>query len=292
MVTVKAIRQEPDRRLMGDESSSFGEWGTSSVGPTAGDPVVRREGRSRRTVFVGLALILCVAVGALLAVSLGGQSAPAVAASADTPLQLLHTAFGDAAVRGTVHESESVSTAKTAITFSDDVGAGEGTQDIHIAGEGETRVVVVDGTAYFVGEGQAILIDYFGFSASLASQLSGRWISVPRSNPAYATVASDATFSSAIAGLAPPANAHLTEIGTSNLDGTTVIGIRAQLPTGSKTAAATFYVTDSSSPLPVEIDLTNPSNAKDHGTIELTQWGEPLSITPPPNPTPITRLAG
>ena len=53
-----------------------------------------------------------------------------------------------------------------------------------------------------------------------------------------------------------------------------------------------FYVTGSSSPLPVQIDLTNPGNAEDHGTIVLSRWGEPLSITPPPNPIPITSLTG
>jgi hypothetical protein len=275
---------------MGDEPSSFEEWGTTAVEPTVGHEAVRADGLPRRTALAGLASILCAAVIALLAVNLGGSSTPAAAAAAQTPMQLLHTAFGDAAARSSVHESESVTTAKSAITFSDDVGAGDGTQDIHIAGEGETRVVVLDGTAYFVGESQSVLIHYFGFSSKLAAQLRGRWISVPHSNSAYATVASDATFSSAISTLLPPANAVLTEIGASKLNGTTVIGIRAQLPAGNTAASntATFYVSDSNSPLPVQIDITNPANAKDHGTIELSRWAEPLSIKPPPNPVPIT----
>lgn len=276
---------------MGDEPSPFGEWGTA-VGPTAGDPVVRREGRPRRTVFVGLALVLCVAVGALLAVSLGGQSAPAVAATADTPMQLLHTAFRDAAARGSVRESESVSTAKSAITFSDDVGRGEGTQDIYIAGEGETKVVVLDGTAYFVGESQAVLIHYFGFSASLASQLRGRWIGVPHSNRAYATVASDATFSSAIAGARAPSErpSHRDRYEPPRRHD----GDRHSRSTASweQNGVGDGYL------LCHRFDKPAPDRNRSHEPQQrqrpqgLAPPGQLDRPTPPPNPTPIASLTG
>jgi hypothetical protein len=234
-------------------------------------------------------VLASAAIGALLVVGMSTHAAPAAATTSQTPAQLLRAALRDATGRGSVHETESASTAKFAITFSDDVSAPEGTQDIRIAGEGEVPTIVVNGAAYFVGESQAVLVHYFGFPVALATELRGRWVSVPHSSSAYASVAADATLASALSELSPPASVHLTEIGLSKVDGAAVIGIRGPIPGSDKTpgGTATFYITDSRNPLPVQIDIVSP---KGRATADLTSWGEPLSIKPPSGAIPIGNL--
>jgi hypothetical protein len=236
-----------------------------------------------------LAALATAAIGTVFAAGLGPHATPAAAAASQTPAQLLQAALRDATGRGSVHETESASMAKLAITFSDDVSASEGTQDIHIAGAGETQTIVVNGTAYFVGQSQAVLQDYFGFSAALSTELRGRWVSVPRSSSAYASVAADATLSSALSELSPPAGVHLAEIGSSRLDGAAVIGIRGLIPGSGQTpgGTATYYVTDSRTPLPVQVDL---ASSKGRATIDLTRWGELVSIKAPSGAIPIANL--
>ena len=229
----------------------------------------------------------------ILVASVDAQAARyEAAATSQAPTQLLQTAWRDARARGSVHEGESATVGKLMITFSDDVAAQQGEQDIHLVGIGEVRTVVVGGVAYFIGETKAVLVRYLGFPASVAATLRGRWVSVPRSSSAaYATVASDVTLSSALSTLAPPKGARLTAAAPSRLHGEAVVGIRAQISGGTKqpAASATLYVSTSSDPLPVEVDA---SSSQGHSTTVLSRWGERLAIKPPTGAIPLSTLAG
>jgi hypothetical protein len=189
--------------------------------------------------------------------------------------------LSDATARGSVHESESAQASNPTVTFSDDLGAYSGRQEITLASGTRAHVLIVGGSAYY-SSSQAGLVHYFGLSATAAHEVRARWVSNPPSAPHYSAVASDATLPSAVSEL--KLTGSLTETRPTTVDGQSVIGIHGDVSVpgaGPGVAAVTVYVSRSPHPLPVAAVYTFPNRS--HATLTFTDWGEHLALHPPAN---------
>ena len=234
---------------------------------------VERATRATLALASGIAL---AAPLALAARSRADGSARAAAAGAGA---LVHSAVNDANARGSVHVSETVRAATKAATSANDVAASEGQQVIHLSGAtGEAQVALVSGTAYFTAS-EPMLVAYFGFPATVAVTIHGRWISVPQSNSAYAAIADGVTISSTLRELIPQGS--LKPTGSSSVDGVAVTGIRGTVASTASSPAgtATVYVSRSAKPLPVRVDYSDSRG--DTVTATFSRWGERIAIKAP-----------
>lgn len=237
---------------------------------------------------VGAAAVLAIAAGS----AIGGGCAAAGATQSSAPSLLLRQALADADAQGSVHQVSTDVTAGERATFTDDVAARTGRQDITLTGGSLARVVVVGPTAYFEGN-QRALTAYFGIPLSVARELGSRWVEVPSSNRAYGSVSAAATLPSALSELTP--TGHLTETTPMKVGGVAVVGIRGAAPTMLKQPGKeTLYLSRTRYPLPVSATLQLArSGAAPASTISttLTHWEEPLRIGRPANSIPISRLS-
>jgi hypothetical protein len=231
----------------------------------------------------GLAVL---ATGLALVVGAGAATPP----SGKT---LLDEALVDALARGSVHELSVAAQGSRRSVFDDDVAIAEGRQSIVVHGQvpGQViraRVMVTKGSAYVSGNETAIQ-HYFGFPAAAAGTVGARWISVPRTDSWYPTVATDATLPSALADLGIPSNPTVTAPTTES--GTQVVGLHAQVRKGSVSVSATLYVTRGAHPLPVtELVHVKQGGATSTGTITFSSWGEPVHLTAPAGTIPVASL--
>jgi hypothetical protein len=231
---------------------------------------------------LAVAAVVAGGLGLVLAGTSRGSEGP-------TAAQLLKTALGDATARGSVHERTVEVAGSRRVTFSDDVTADSGRQNITASGGISAHVLVIGKTAYISGN-QPALITYFGFPRADATSIGDRWVSVPSTNPDYANVAGDATLPSSLANLVPPG--ELTELGASKLDGESVVGLREALPAsfGAK-GTMTIYVTRSTRPLPVFATLTaRHAGVTGTETTSWSDWGEPVSLKRPTDVIPSGKL--
>jgi hypothetical protein len=242
----------------------------------------------RRSTSLAIAATLIVVVGLFLGC---GLAQVAQATQAPAAAQLLHAALADATARGSVHQTVTEISGGKTLTFSDDVAATEGRQQITISGGARAGVLVFAGVAYISGN-QTALVDYFGFPASVARQLGDRWMSIPSSSSDYSTLAAAATLASALTEITPVG--PLTETAPTQMDGESVVGISGRAPSlYGQPGTLTTYVTRSSRPLPVQVTASLKANGHTpagHTTSSLTDWGEHLVLRPPPNAIPASKL--
>jgi hypothetical protein len=222
-------------------------------------------------------LLSCAALALLLS-GAGAHAAQTLSAS-----QLLNAALRDARARGSAHEVEQWLTSKASGTYSDDVGLSEGRQQIQISGGVRAHTLILDGTAYTSGN-QAAFVQFFGFPAAVARTIGTRWVSTPRSDTAYATVARDATLPSALADVTP--SGHLTE----TADQRSWVGAIAITGANSLFGPGTFtlYVSRSSTPLPLGATFSGTKVMT--ATFVFSDWGEALALKAPANAIPISKL--
>jgi hypothetical protein len=195
-----------------------------------------------------------------------------------TATQLLKVAFSDATASGSVHQSMIDVSGGLDLTFSDDVAADSGSQNITRSGGIDAHVLVIGKTAYISGDLSA-LTTYFGFSRAIATTIGERWVSIASTDAGYATVASDATLPSVLANLTP--HGQLTELAPTKMHGQSVIGVRGALPP-SLTGTVTIYITRSSHPLPVFAAFKAEARGITvTSTSTLSAWGERVTLKRP-----------
>ena len=233
------------------------------------------------------ALAACGATAAAVLLASGSSAGQGGRIASEGPAGIVASAGHDALARGSVREIETLRTSTLSATYSDDVAVSEGEQDIHIAGIGDERVVVVGGMAYFTGT-QSVLTQVFGFPESVISVIAGRWIDVPRSNAGYAAVAADVTIGSSLSEFMPQQS--LTAIGPSSLGGVPVTGIRGTVKATATApgATVTLFVSRTAKPLPVRIEIRDSQG--NTATVAFSNWGERLSIKPPSRTFPLATL--
>jgi len=220
-------------------------------------------------------LLACAFAGA--AVSACG--ARTQASTAPSAAQVLRTALNDANKSGPVHEEESVQLPSVTVTFSDDVAAPGGRQEITKSTGERAHVLIVGARAYYSGN-QAALVRYFGLPPTVARAVGTRWVAIPSSSSDYSTVANDATLSTALGALA--LTGHLTETGPITVNGQSTIGIHSNVSasgTALGSISATVYVSRARTPLPVGATYTYSRGGS--ASIRLSNWGEPLALHAP-----------
>jgi hypothetical protein len=226
-------------------------------------------------------------VGALISVvglaTAAAVSGPvsATAAATVSPVQQVAAAVnagvGEHSVRWV--STESANGVKLGIIS--DVGRAAGSQIItwtEGSSEAVLSVVLVNGTAYLIGNGAGLYIQ--GFTTAAATKEANKWIAVKPSSAAYASAAAGLTISTALDPLrmAGP---------VSVVPGATILGVSTRGFKGTSKpfegqpgAAEKLYLRSSGAPLPVEAVQNNTTTVFDN-------WGEPIKVTAPLGAIPI-----
>ena len=190
-----------------------------------------------------------------------------------------------AQARGWVHIDGKFTHAGATETFSQNSGPARGEQTIHIGGTIATVVLIGD-HAYIQGSAAAVT-NYFGFPASDAATLAGKWISIPSTASDFATVSDGVSLASALkeVGL----DGYLSVTAPSKLAGSTVIGIEGtDASTDSTGGPGTLYISVTTG-LPVEFDSTS-SQGTEH--VVFGDWGKPVALAAPAHTVPIASIPG
>jgi len=222
--------------------------------------------------------LLTILFAAVLWVSfVGGLAALARGAVKLDAAQVLSAAVRDAQARGSVHETEVNDLNGHLIELATDVALHEGRQKITAPGIGTAYNDVVDGDAYCSGETRSAVLAFCDVSQAAAKLVGTRWIRISPSSGIYTGIATGETLLSALAVIAP--HGTLVETGLKTIDGQHAVGITgAASPLANPFTSVTLWITDSSTPLPLQAVFSAP---KSTGTAVLSGWGEHLAITPP-----------
>ncbi|HVA07130.1 MAG TPA: hypothetical protein VNG12_10355 [Acidimicrobiales bacterium] len=226
------------------------------------------------------------AIGAGALVLLSGT--PLSGAATGTPLtasQELQAATAAAnsegSVRITVHFFSGHSTGELV----QDTGLSTGVQTVAI-GKERISIVLIKGVAYFSGNNQG-LTKYFGLPQTLASRLSGRWISVTAADSGYQSIINGLTLSSAIKEVAPTGTIALGK--RSKVNGQSTVSV-VGLASGG-TTRITLFVAASGKPLPVEAASSGGTGTQKSGEIiAFSRWGEKVHVPRPTRTIPISSL--
>lgn len=157
-------------------------------------------------------------------------------------------------------------------------------QRIFTIGTATGRLLVVDRTAYFLGNATALRTMLL-LSPAQAAANAGRWIAVSAKERVYAQLTNGLTLASLLAGLEPRAN--LTRLRETSLQGQLVVGIRGHF-TGSD-GYVTVYVAVRAPHLPVESTWTLMGDSAD---VVLSRWGTPVQVVAPAGTTALSQITG
>jgi len=243
--------------------------------------------RSRRRPGVAMLAMFAAIVGGLVtaAPSDGATRATSTSPSASA---LQAKAIANAENSQWVHEVTRAKAPGHTFAAVDDIGFFEGRQVIH-SDDSHAEVVQVGQQAYIRGDASAIQ-HYFGLTKDDPQQLADTWISIgPSDGGEYSTVIAAVTLKSDFGHETIPG--RLTVGRPVTVDGKRcipIIGHTSQ--SGLGTVTVTMYVTATNHPLPLEVRAT----AK-HDSIDVTKWsrwGQPVTLTPPPDAVPYSSLGG
>jgi hypothetical protein len=229
---------------------------------------------SRARVFISV-------VGLAMVTTVSSTLTPAGATAAMTPAQkvasALNASLGEHSVRWV--STQSANGVKLGIVS--DVGRAAGSQVItwtEGAAEGILSVVLVNNTAYLIGNGAGLYVQ--GFTTAAATKEANKWIAVKPSSAAYASAAAGLTISSALAPLrmAGP----VTAVPGAKIFGMTTLGFKGTSKAfeGQPGGAEELYLRSNGSHLPVEV-------VQDGSTTVFDNWGEPIKVTAPLGAIPI-----
>jgi hypothetical protein len=183
---------------------------------------------------------------------------------------------------GSVHAVTSIPVQGETATYVNDTGTDSGTQTVTL-GPAEVSARAVDGVAYVNANASAIT-GLFQGSAAAAQQFAGKWLSFPSSSPAYRSIVETLTLPSFLQQVTPAGS--VTKLGSSVVEGQSVIGLRGALPGGF---TGTLYVATSGAPVPVEEAMQTPNGIT---TIVFSHWGEAVNVSAPPDPIPGSEVQG
>jgi len=238
-------------------------------------PWRRRSGGALATAF--LVLILAVMAGVAGAAS----RRPPGSAS-----QLVKAAIAAAKHQGSVRVTVHFVTGNVTGEVVEDSARQSGVQTVAI-GKERISIILLNGTAYVTGNSQG-LISYFGFPASIASTMAGRWISITPSEPGYQSVIAGLTLSSALTEVSPTGT--LSEGKRSTVDNQSTWSV---LGTGSAhQPPTTLFVATSGRGLPVGAVTARHGGTTLTGQIvTFSRWGETVHIPQPTSPVSISTLS-
>jgi len=229
---------------------------------------------SSRHVGLGIASVAACLVCVIAA-------APLAAAS---PGSLLASIVAAGRAQHSVHYVSTGRSAALQVVSVADVGANSGIQRITFSKAGTTghvTVVVSTGTAYVRGD-SFVLVNFMGFKAPAAAKYANEWVSIPRTDRAFAAVAADVTLPSAMDSLKGPGRP--TAAPSTTIGGRRVVAVQWRAKVGAKLVIVRLYARASGRPLPVEQRATTGGSVI---SVMFGGWNEPLHVTAPTQAVPI-----
>lgn len=227
--------------------------------------------------------------GVLVFVVAAAGVAAVVSSAAQTPTALKASILATARAQRSVHY---VATSKGPVRLRivADVAGDHGVQRISFTKAGRTGRVtlrVVARTLYLRGDAFT-MHDYMLFSARQSSRYAGKWISVPHSWSAYATLAAAVTLRSFLAELDMKGTAVRV---SGRLGGRTVVGVRTTGKAHGVRLISTLWARPGAKPLPVQSNDVAPSKGYWSHTA-ITHWNERVAVAAPAHAVPISTVAG
>jgi hypothetical protein len=227
-----------------------------------------------------LLLLVVTAAGAVAAIALAAQSPKKLRASIATAMF----------AQGSVHYVEAGTAHGLRQSTVADVAADRGIQQVtvHVRGTtGRFTVLVVDHTVYLRGDKPALHLD-LGFPSAAARKYAGRWLSIPRTSPAYGALAADVTLPSLVADHVGRRN---ISVAPAKVGGKYVLGLRGVTVVGAVSNTSTVYVRSAKQALPIEAkDVSSQQGFKD--VLRFSGWSEPVRVTAPAHAVPISKVSG
>ena len=231
--------------------------------------------------------MVTLALSALALSACGSSGPPPDALSGKSPAQVLRLALADARKAATMRYTISTQSGSAKQSVAGDANA-DGGAVVVTNSTGVLRVIVIGDTAYIQSDA-AGLQGALGVSSAVATANAGKWISVTSADPQFGDLATSTSFSSTLAEFTPGGNnLHLTE--------RTVAKHRVGLIDGIGTSSVAtqpydiqMAVTTKSPVLPVAGAVTIQAGGKTATQIAVfAVWGKPLTLTAPPNATPLS----
>jgi hypothetical protein len=227
-------------------------------------------------------IVILVFIAAALAAT------AAVALASQSPKALRASIVAAARAQRSVHWSATELIGGVALTTGTDAGKTEGVQHVtFIVGKekAHSQIVVTGGVAYLRGDALGLRLN-LSLTKTQAAKYANKWISIPKSDPAYAATAGGDTMSSVVDELAPHGKLNLV---SAKLHGVRVIGVRGVSGSGKKQMAEVLLTRAHGKRLPLAEDILEPSkHVLGHTT--FSKWNEPVSVTAPASSTSIAAV--
>lgn len=200
------------------------------------------------------------------------------AAAAQSPTARLTSMSAAIQAQHSVHYVSVQKSGTTSLTIVCDAGETSGIQRITFRKSGKTghiTVIVAKRTAYVRGDAFT-LQDFMGFRAADAKRFAGAWMLIPSSSHAYATIAEDVTYDSAVDGLKP--GGRLANIARRDLGGQAVVGVRGTTTAQGQRVVDTLWLAATGKTVPVSRSIVAKNGQV---TITFSSWGKPVRIGAP-----------
>jgi hypothetical protein len=221
-----------------------------------------------------------VRVMGLLAVALLVASASASAAASPSAIRSAIVAAAQA--QGSAHYVAANRGTGWRETLVSDVAVDRGIQRVTFVQNGSTGklIVLVLRSATFIRGNAFGLRATAAFPSSKASRYAERWVSIPRTSPAFAVFSNGVTLGSFLKSFVP--QHHLTIVHTS-LAGAKVLVLHGIGPDLGVAVVDTLYVPARGSPLPFKERTLVRGRYGGTGKLSISHWNEHLSIQAPAN---------
>lgn len=208
----------------------------------------------------------------------------AAAAAGATAGSVLRAATAAIVGEGGVHvvfEAHAGSTSTTERILAD-IGRTSGLETIS-AGGAHVSVRVTPTHGYVSGNSSG-LIKLFGLSAAQAKKVGADWVSWRPGTSQYAALKADVTMAS-VKALLPKASG--TRLTTEDSGGAALYVLRWTIPATGSTPQLSNRLTVSATGAALPVTATSTASGGLRATTTLSEWGEPVLVSPPPTASTI-----
>ena len=229
-------------------------------------------------------------IGVLALVAATAAIVTAVALAAQSPRAVRTSILDAAKAQQSVHYVAVQIAGKSLLTLTGDVAAADGRQQVSFKAGKETghmTILVADQTAYAQGDSNGLQL-LLGLTQAQASTYAGQWISIPKGDKHYNSVAASVTLGSFLQSITP--QGRLATLKT-KVGGRRVIAVRAISGTGKKKKLQILDAPASGKRLPLEEEDIWPARQY-LSTTKMSKWNESVQVTAPANAVPITTVVG
>ena len=205
--------------------------------------------------------------------------------------EIVTAAVAATKAQNSFHFVETAGSGVSDVRIVGDVGVSSGEQHITVGNgtkNGHVTVLLSEKTAYFTGD-LVGLEGFAGLTEKLASPLTGKWISVPSTNPSFASLAASLAVSTAAAQLVK-LSGTITRGRPSKTFGHDSIAVKATQTSSSGSLSLTMYVATSGASLPILVEGTTQvtGSTKRSVSARFSGWGESVRVSAPKSAVPIT----